>query len=100
MRSRVHRAKGLKVIKSYRIFPYGEIVEILKEDGTAFFEDSQEQPLKRGTVWRAARRLSDLMGRKVLVERVLVKLPSGEELLGYLFGVEAQKVVGQNSKHV
>jgi len=89
--SKVHRVKDKKaVIKHYKIIPYSELVEVLKEDGQAFFEDSQEEPLKRGTIWRAARRLSELMEKKVVAKKALYRLDNGECLEGYCFYVEAQ----------
>ncbi|MEM2849041.1 MAG: hypothetical protein QXI36_02055, partial [Candidatus Bathyarchaeia archaeon] len=63
---RVHRIRE-KVVKYYRIIPYSELVEILKEDGEAFFEDTREEPIRRQTVWKAARRLSETLGKKVTV---------------------------------
>jgi len=35
---RVHRVKGKEVIKVYRLIPYGELLEVLREDGMAFLE--------------------------------------------------------------
>jgi hypothetical protein len=85
---RVHRTKDKIVVKRYRIIPYNELVEILKEDGEAFFEDSLEQPLKRGTVWRAARRLSEMVGKKVRADRALLRVGDESAIEGYSFSVE------------
>ena len=84
--SRVHRVKG-NVIPRYRIIPYKELAQILREDGEAFFEDSHKQSLKRQTVWRAAQRLSEMVGKKVKAERALLRTQTGE-LEGYSFSLE------------
>lgn len=87
--SRVHRVKDKRqLIKHYRIIPYDELADILKEGGEAFFEDSIDQPLKRGTVWRAARRLSEIVGKKVRADKALLKLEDGTLVAGYSFSVE------------
>jgi len=88
-KGRLHRIKDKKkLIHHYRIIPYSELAEILRKDGEAFFEDSVEQPLKRQTVWKAARRLSELLGRKVVAQRALLRTQNGEALEGYSFAVE------------
>jgi hypothetical protein len=79
------------VIKRYRILPYSELLDILREDGEAFFENSPEQPLRRSTIWRAARRLSEMLGRKVVASSALVRKENGESMEGYLFSVERQR---------
>ncbi|GAI06560.1 unnamed protein product [marine sediment metagenome] len=94
--SRVRRVKDRKlVVKHYKIIPYSELAEVLKEDGQAFFEDSQEEPLKRGTIWRAARRLSELMEKKVVAKKALYRLDSGESVEGYVFYLEAAESLHQ-----
>jgi len=91
---RVHRVKDKKLlVRHYRIIPYSELVQILREDGEAFFEDSVEQPLKRQTVWRAARRLSEMVGKKVEVKRALLRIQKGESLEGYAFSL-AERALG------
>ncbi|GAI50542.1 unnamed protein product, partial [marine sediment metagenome] len=68
--SRVHRIEDNKnVIKRYRIIPYSELVPILKKDDLVFLEDDPNDRLKPGTVWKAARRLSVLVGRRVVASR-------------------------------
>mgnify|MGYP005836979403 CR=1 FL=1 len=89
--SRVRRVKDKKkLIRHYRVIPYSELVEILRQDGEAFFEDSAEHRLKRQTVWKAARRLSELLGKRVVAQRALLRLGSDEALEGYSFAVEEQ----------
>jgi len=84
--NRVHRVKGKTVIRHYRIIPYAELVEILREDGEAFFEDSPEEPLKRQTIWKASRKLSAMVGKKVVANRALLRV-QGRELEGYSFSL-------------
>jgi hypothetical protein len=90
---KVHRVKDSKrVVKRYRIIPYDELAEILRVGDEAFFEDSSEQPLKRQTVWKAARRLSELVGKRVVAERALLRVRDGEAIEGYAFSLAENKV--------
>lgn len=91
MSNKVHSVKGKTVIRRFqhRLLPYGDLVDVLKTDGSAFIEDSTDEPLKRGTMWRSAKRLSELLGKKVKAERVIVRTEGQPEgLEGYLFSVE------------
>jgi len=86
--ARVHHVKNRKrLVRRYRIIPYDELVEILKKDGAAFFEDTKEQPLKRQTVWKAARKLSEMVNKHVVAERTILQLKNGKSLEGYSFCV-------------
>jgi len=100
MSERLHRVGDMKPVKSYRLLPYSEIVEILREDGTAFFEDSREQPLKRGTIWKAARNLSEMMKEPVTAQRVVMRLKSGADMAGYLFSASSPRSRSRRSKRV
>ena len=86
---RVHKVKGsdAEVIKKYRIIPYQELVSVLKDDGEAFLEDTDRE-LKRATVWRAARKLSELVGRRVKANRAFLRYPDGTVIEGWSFYVE------------
>jgi len=86
---RVHRVKDKKLlIRRYKIIPYSELVDVLREDGVAFFEDSSEQPLKRQTVHKAARKLCEMLGKKVVAEKTFMRLKNGESMEGYSFLVK------------
>jgi hypothetical protein len=89
LKLKVHKVKGsnVEVIKRYRIIPYQELVAVLKDDGEAFLEDSDRE-LKRGTVWKAARRLSQLVGRRVRAGRAFLRFPDGTLIEGWSFSVE------------
>jgi len=88
--SKVHRVKNNKtIIKRYRIIPYSELVPILKKDDLVFLEDDPNDRLKPGTVWKAAKRLSELVGKKIVASRVLYQVAEGS-LEGYLFAVKAE----------
>lgn len=89
MPNRVHRVKGKKTFRHFRIFPYDEIVDILKKDGEVFFEESADEPLKRQTVWKASRKLSELLEKKVVYEHRVLSLKNGTAMAGYLFRLEA-----------
>jgi len=87
---KVHRTKNEKVINAYRFIPYGEISEVLKNDGEAFLEQDNERPLKRSTIWRASKKLSQMVGRKVRYDRSFLQI--GETYLeGYIFSIEGQE---------
>jgi len=88
-------------VKSYRLLPYSEIVQILKEDGSAFFEDSQGKGrLKRGTIWKGARKLSEMMKEPVTAKHVVMRLKSGVGMEGYLFSASSRQSRRQKSKRV
>ena len=90
--SKLHRVNDKnRLVRHYKIIPYGELVEILKEDEQVFFENSKEQVLKRQTVWKAAKRLSEMMGKKVEAKPVLLRLESGVSMEGYSFSLVNQQ---------
>lgn len=87
--SKVHRIEDSKnVIKRYRIIPYSDLVPLLKKGESAFLEDDPADRLKSGTVWKAARRLSEIVGRRVVASRVIYQVKD-ISLEGYLFEIEA-----------
>jgi len=76
-------------MKTYRMIPYEEFAEVLRQDGEAFLEDPEEGPLKRQTVWKAAKKLSQMVGKKVRYDRALFQVNNGEDYLeGYAFYLE------------
>lgn len=83
---KVHRVKNsnAKVISRFRLIPYAELTQILKEDGEAFLEG----PFKRQTIWKATKKLSELVGKKVKVETALLRVQDGGQLEGYAFSLE------------
>jgi hypothetical protein len=81
---RVHRAKDKEIVKAYRLIPYGELADVLRRDEVAFLEDSEGE-LRRGTIWKAARRLSEIIGRRVAAERAYLRLEDGTYIPGYSF---------------
>jgi len=87
--SRVHQVKDNNVVKRFRIIPYDDLVVLLKKDEAAFFENSEEQPLKRITIWKAAKKLSGMVGKKVVAHRALYRVKD-ISLEGYLFEIEAE----------
>ena len=92
--SRVHPVKENCVVKAFRIIPYDDLVILLKKDEAAFFENSVEQPLKNITIWKAAKKLSRMVGRKVVAHRALYRVKD-ISLEGYLFEIEAEESPGQ-----
>jgi len=97
--SRVHRVEDRNsVIRHYRLIPYKELVQVLKEGDTAFLEDSSEQKLKRQTVWKASRRLTVIVGKRVVAEKGFLKLENETNLEGYLFSVVEPQVQSRKGK--
>jgi len=84
MTSKVHRVKDLQLTRYFRKIPYKELTDVLKADGVAFLENGD---LNRQTIWKAAQKLTEKVGKKVVTERVIVKI-KGRELEGYSFSVE------------
>ena len=84
---RSNRKNTIKHIKSVTI-PYDEIISVLEQDGEAFLEGNSENPLKRQTIWKAAKRLSKALGRKVVYDRALLRVDGVDVLEGYSFSIE------------
>jgi len=91
--AKVHRTNEKELIRhiTYRFIPYEELVEVLKNDGEAFLEDSDERPLKRTTIWRAAKKLTKLVGKKVVYDRALLRVDGVDVLSGYAFSIEGDQ---------
>ena len=85
--TKVHESKGKKVTKTFRKVPYEEFARVLKMDGEAFLEDTPSDPLKRQTVWKAAKKLSEMIGKKVNYASGVLDVDDSP-LVGYLFSVE------------
>ena len=78
---RVHESDA--IIKSWRVIPYPELIQVLKEDGMAFVED-----INRKTAWGASRRLTALMKNPVTAEVAFFQFKgSNDKAKGYLFKV-------------
>jgi len=76
----------MKHIRSVTI-PYTEILEVLEKDGEAFLEANEEYPLKRQTIWKAAKTLSRLLGKTVRYDRSLLRIDGVDVLEGYAFSI-------------
>jgi hypothetical protein len=86
MTLKVYKTRGKEVIRRYKIIPYEELVEVLRKDDEAFLEDGEgELKLKRGTVWKAARKLSEMIGQPVKCERAYLRFKDGTTIPGYAF---------------
>jgi len=84
---RTNKKNTIKHIKSITI-PYDEIISVLEQDGEAFLEGDSETPLKRQTIWKAAKRLSMALGKKVRYDRALLRVDGVDVLEGYSFSIE------------
>ena len=79
--------KVMKHIRSVTI-PYKEIMEVLEKDGEAFLESEKENPLRRQTIWKAAKKLSLLMEKPVRYDRSVLRVDGVDVLEGYAFSLE------------
>jgi hypothetical protein len=96
MSLRVHRTKGKEVIRGYKIIPYEELAEVLRKDDEAFLEDDKgELKLKRGTVWKAARKLSEMVGQPVKCERAYLRFKDDTTIPGYAFFLKKPEQSGK-----
>jgi len=88
--AKVHRTNNKRMMKHIRsvTIPYKEIMDVLEKDGEAFLEADNENPLRRQTVWNAARKLSSLLGRRVRYDRALLRVDGEDVLSGYSFSLE------------
>ena len=93
--SNVHRVKDANnIITAHRFIPYDEMANILKEDGTAFLEQDNDRPLKRQTMHKAAKKLSEMVGKKISYKRAFLRVgeendPKATYYEGYYFLVES-----------
>ena len=85
--AKIHTSLGKKVTKTFRKIPYEAFAKVLKEDGEAFLEDTESDPLRRQTVWKAAKKLTDMIGKKVNYSSGVLAVED-VPLVGYLFTVE------------
>ena len=85
---KIHESKGKKVTKTFRKIPYEDFAKVLKKDGEAFLESTENDPLKRQTVWKAAKKLSEMVGKTVSYKAGLLDIEDDKVLTGYLFTVE------------
>lgn len=97
---KVHSAKGRNLIRRYRLLPYDELVEVIKKEGETFLEDDPGNPLKRQTLWKAARKLSETLRQKITVHPYFLQLSGGEVLAGYLFASTPQQPLRRSGKPV
>jgi len=91
--AKVHRTNNRQIIKHIRsvIIPYKEIMDVLEKDGEAFLEANNENPLRRQTIWKATKKLSSLLGRRVRYDRALLRVDGVDVLEGYSFSlIESQ----------
>jgi hypothetical protein len=86
--SKVYSSSEGDILRTFRFIPYDEIVEVLKKGEDVFLEQDKERPLKRSTMWRAAKKLSKMIGKKVRYDRALFRIDDIDVLEGYSFSIE------------
>lgn len=98
--SKVHRTNNKQIIKHIKTvsIPYKDIMEVLEKDGEAFLEADKENPLRRQTIWKAAKLLSQRMGKTVRYDRSLLRIDGVDVLEGYAFSIEADPQAQNPSK--
>lgn len=89
--SKVHSSNDGDIILAFRFIPYEEIAQVLMNGEDAFLEQDEERPLKRSTMWKAAKKLSKMVGEKVRYNRALFRIGDIDVLEGYAFSLEPQQ---------
>jgi len=83
--------------RHYRKIDYEEFATALKNGEYMFYESPENQPLKRQTIWKAAKKLSVLVGKKI-VAIYGEKSNGSEPSKGYLFMVESEPSSANQNK--
>ena len=84
----IERLKDKSVFtRHYRKINYEEFASALRAGDAMFYENKKEEPLKRQTIWKAAKKLSILVGKKVVAVYGEKEL-DGIKQNGYLFTIE------------
>jgi len=98
--AKVHRTNNRELIKHIKsvTIPYNEIIKELEQDGEVFLEEDDENPLRRQTIWRAAKRLSSALGKPVRYDRALLRIDGVDVLHGFSFSIEDQRSQDQKDK--
>ena len=76
-----------KFTRNYGIIDYKAMAETLKNGSNAFVFDSKEVPLKPQTMWKAAKKLSKMINKKVVAIHGKYQEDTSEAAVGYLFQV-------------
>jgi len=93
--AKVHSLKNAKAVRRYRLIPYDDLANVLRDEGEAFLEG----PFRRQTVWKAARKLESMLGKKIRTETALLRFPGEQEVLeGYSFVVEGSEAARSQSQ--
>jgi hypothetical protein len=80
-----------KFTRSYGIIDYKAMVGTLKTGANAFVFDTKEVPLKPQTMWKAAKKLSAMVGKKVVSIHGKYQEDQSDAAAGYLFTVAETK---------
>jgi hypothetical protein len=72
-----------RFVRSYGILDYEGIMSVLKSGSSVFVYDSKEVELKPQTMWKASKKLSVLVGKKVVAVKGTM-----DHSKGYLFSVK------------
>ena len=76
-----------KFTRNYGVIDYKAMAETLKTGSNAFVFDSKEVPLKPQTMWKAAKKLSKIVGKKVVAIHGKYQEDQSDAAVGYLFTV-------------
>ena len=75
--------------RHYRKIDYTEFVIALRAGDSMFYENTTDEPIKRQTVWKAAKKLSGIIGKKVVAVYGEKEL-DGVKQKGYMFMVKTE----------
>ena len=87
-----------KFTRNYGIIDYNAMAETLKTGANAFVFDSKETPLKPQTMWKAAKKLSKMIGKKVVAIHGRYQEDQTDAAVGYLFSVADSESSSANQK--
>ena len=79
-----------KFTRSYGIIDYKAMAETLKTGQKAFVFDTKEIPLKPQTMWKAAKKLSKMIDKKVVAIHGKYQEDTSDAAAGYLFMVKTK----------
>ena len=87
MSQQVKSINGGKVRKKFKMIPYDDLKRILEVEGSAFLANPENGAIKRQTIYNGAKRLSELLGKKVNYNAAIYE-ENGVQHNGYILEVE------------
>ena len=80
-----------KFTRNYGIIDYKAMAETLKSGSNVFVFDTKDVPLKPQTMWKAAKKLSKMIDKKVVAIHGKYQEDQSDATVGYLFMVDGSE---------